>query len=50
MIYKATQKIMHNEKCIHEDVSFLPEYWRIVANNIVEWQEVLNKTLTKKAL
>ena len=26
------------------------EYWRLVSDNIIEWQEVLNKTLTKKAL
>ncbi len=25
-------------------------YWQLVSDNIVEWQEVLNKSLTKKAL
>ena len=50
MIYKANQKIMHNDKCSDADASFLLEYWRLVSDNIIEWQEVLNKTLTKKAL
>lgn len=50
MIYKANQKIMHNDKCSDADASFLMEYWRLVSDNIIEWQEVLNKTLTKKAL
>ncbi len=50
MIYKANQKIMHTDKCSESDASFLLEYWKLVSNNIVEWQEVLNKTLTKKAL
>ena len=50
MIYKANQKIMHGDKCSKEDASFLLQYWKLVADNIIEWQEVLNKTLTKKAL
>ena len=50
MIYKANQKIMHGDKCSEEDASFLLQYWKLVADNIIEWQEVLNKTLTKKAL
>lgn len=50
MIYKANQKIMHSEKCSVSDASFLLDYWRLVSDNIIEWQEVLNKTLTKKAL
>ncbi len=31
-------------------LAFLLEYWKLVSDNIVEWQEVLNKTLTKKDL
>lgn len=50
MIYKSNQKIMHSELCSKEDTSFLISYWENVANNILEWQEVLNKDLTKKAL
>lgn len=50
MIYKANQKIMHGEKCSDLDASFLLEYWQLVSDNIIEWQEILNKSLTKKAL
>lgn len=50
MFYKANQKIMHSEKCSSSDANFLLEYWQLVSDNIVEWQEVLNKSLTKKAL
>ena len=50
MIYKANQKIMHSDKCSSSDAKFLLSYWQLVSDNIVEWQEVLNKSLTKKAL
>lgn len=50
MIYKANQKIMHSEKCSSSDAEFLLSYWQLVSDNIVEWQEVFNKSLTKKAL
>lgn len=50
MIYKANQKILHGEKCAESDEQFLLDFWRLVSDNIIEWQEVLNKTLTKKAL
>lgn len=50
MIYKANQKIMHGEKCSETDAAFLLNYWKCVSENIIEWQEVLNKNLTKKAL
>jgi len=50
MMYKANQKILHGDDCSEEDAQFLMQYWTLIANNIVEWQEVLNKTLTKKAL
>lgn len=50
MMYKANQKILHGDRCNKADTDFLLEYWSLVAENIVEWQEVLNKTLTKKAL
>lgn len=50
MIYKANQKIMHGENCSDSDAAFLLEYWKLVSDNIVEWQEVLNKTLAKKDL
>lgn len=50
MIYKANQKILHGETCSKDDAAFLLRYWSLVSENIVEWQEVLNKSLTKKAL
>ena len=50
MIYKANQKILHSDKCNDEDTAFILSFWKQVSENICEWQEVLNKTLTKKAL
>ena len=50
MIYKANQRILHGDHCTEEDTEFLLLYWKHVSDNIVEWQEVLNRTLTKKAL
>ena len=50
MIYKANQKILHGPRCSNEDVEFLLIFWKLVASNITEWQEVYDKTLTKKAL
>lgn len=50
MIYKANQRIIHGEKCTKEDSDFLIKYWSNVANNIIEWREVFDRTLTKKAL
>ena len=50
MIYKANQRILHSDRCTEHDTEFLLSYWTHVADNIVEWQEVMNRTLTKKAL
>lgn len=50
MIYKANQRILHGDRCTQEDTNFLLTYWQTVSENIIEWQEVLNRTLTKKAL
>ena len=50
MIYKANRKILHGERCAKKDEEFLLSYWELVAKNVVEWQEILNKSLTKKAL
>ena len=46
-IYKANQKIIHGE-CTKEDEEFLYNYWNLVSQNIVEWNEVMNRELTKK--
>lgn len=50
MIYKANQRIIHGDKCTEEDLDFLIKYWSSVSNNIIEWREVFDRTLTKKAL
>lgn len=49
-IYKANQKVLHGTSCTDSDVAFLIKYWTIVASNIVEWQDVMDKALTKKSL
>lgn len=49
-IYKANLKIVHNENCDESAVKFLISYWQNVAENINEWQEVMNRSLTKKDL
>lgn len=48
-IYKANQKIVHGE-CLDEDEEFLYNYWKLVADSIIEWNEVMNRQLTKKDL
>lgn len=50
MLYKANQRILHSSRCSDDDVLFLLGFWKNVADNIIEWQEVYNKALTKKAL
>lgn len=50
MIYKANRKIMHGDQCSNSDMKFLLAFWKLISENIVEWQEVLNKSLTKKSL
>ena len=47
-IYKANQRILHSNSCSDHDVAFLIKYWSLVANNISEWNEVMEKTLTKR--
>ncbi len=49
-IYKANQRILHGNTCTDDDVLFLVRYWDHVANNIVEWKEVMDRSLTKKSL
>ena len=49
-LYKANTKIVHSDNCNSEAINFLIEYWNEVANNITEWQEVMNKSLTKRDL
>lgn len=49
-IYKANQKILHGDSCSEADEKFLIKYWSLVANNMNEWHDVMNKSLTKKDL
>lgn len=49
-IYKANQRILHSSSCTDEDVAFLIKYWLLVAKNINEWNEVMDRTITKKSL
>lgn len=48
-IYKANQKIIHGD-CTKEDEEFLYQYWNIISDNIIEWNEVMTRNLTKKDL
>lgn len=50
MIYKANQRIFHADQLVEGDNEFLLSFWRGVSKNIPEWQEVMDKSLTKKAL
>ena len=49
-IYKANQIIIRGNECGKEQQEYLIRFWNEVANNIIEWQEVLNRQLTKKDL
>lgn len=49
-IYKANLKIVHNDNCDETAVRFLICYWKNVAENIIEWKEVMDRSLTKKDL
>lgn len=49
-IYKANQKIMHAETIGDHELNYLINYWNSVADNIIEWNEVIEHKLTKKDL
>ena len=48
-LYKANRKIIHGE-CSEADIEFLYSYWKSISENIMEWNEVMNRELTKKDL
>ncbi len=50
MIYKANQRILPGTSCLEKDIKFLYGFWDTVCDNVVEWKEVLCKSLTKKSL
>ena len=49
-IYKANQIIVHGDNCGTEQRDYLIKFWNTVAENINEWQDVLNRQMTKKDL
>ena len=50
IVYKANQKILHTDTCTTEDTEFLTEYWTNVSENIREWQDLLQRHITKRDL
>ena len=49
-LYNANKKILRKENCSDTDLEFLISFWQAISENIIEWKEVLNGELTKKAL
>lgn len=49
-IYKANQKIFLSKDLEESDYLFLVDYWKNVVKNINEWNELVNKDITKKDL
>ena len=49
-IYKANYRIIGEKQCENKDIEFLISYWDILTKNIVEWNELINKEITKKDL
>lgn len=49
-IYKANQKIFLSKDLEENDYLFLVDYWKNVVKNINEWNELVNKDITKKDL
>lgn len=48
--YHANKKILKTEDCSNKDEIFLKTYWTSVSDNIVEWNELARKEITKKDL
>lgn len=48
-IYKANKNIIHGSIST-DDKQFLVDFWISVVNNITEWQELMNKELSKSDL
>lgn len=49
-IYKANRRILKTKNFKKSDEQFLINYWKVVSNNITEWQELLDKSITKRDL
>ena len=47
-IYKANSRIIRKKEIIESDKKFLLNYWQTLSENIVEWNELLEKAISKK--
>ncbi len=49
-IYNANKRILRRSICDDSFLIFIKDYWQAVINNMVPWQELQNKTISKKEL
>ena len=49
-IYKANYRIVRKKNISQRDSLFLISFWRCVSDNIVEWNELLSRQITKRDL
>lgn len=49
-LYKSNLRILHSKSCSESDQLFLIKYWTTVANNMTNWNELMNKEITKRDL
>lgn len=49
-IYRANTRLLRKKTCTEMDVQFMVQYWRVVSDNILEWQEVMQKEISKREL
>lgn len=49
-LYKANSKILKGNNCKDSDREFMRKFWDNLVDNITEWNELKNKTITKKDL
>lgn len=49
-LYKANSRIIQTSHITDKDQEFLKQYWNMIVENIIEWQELLNKDISKSEL
>lgn len=49
-LYNATKSIISNKKIDDTTTDFCIKFWNLVVANIAEWQQLINKEITKKTL
>lgn len=49
-IYKANMRILHKNTCDKKDLEFLKVFWNELYKSITEWNELMNRQITKKDL